>query len=305
MIVVDYFAGAGGWSTAARLAGLHVAAAVNHWARAVETHRANHPDTLHFCQDASLLDPREVPRPDVFLASPECIAHTPANGGEKPHHDASRSTAWCVTRFAELVRPPLVFVENVVEFRSKWVLYPQWRSCLEALGYAVSENVLDAADFGVPQERVRLIIVGVLGARHAPVLAPPRDVARRSALDVIDFTAGRWLRVDAHVEKTRQRAAAGRARFGERFVMPYYGRGSGATGRALDRPIGTLTTKARWAVVDGDMMRMVSVDECRAFMGFPPGYVLTGDQREQHHQLGNAVCPPFAEGVLRQALEAA
>ena len=305
MRAVDYFSGAGGWSTGARLVGLRVSDAVNHWKRSVETHRANHPETTHHCQDAGLLDPRKLARPDVFLASPECLGHTPARGKEQPHHDDSRSTAWCVTRFAELVRPRLLLVENVKEFRSKWVLYPQWKACLEALGYAVSENLLDAADFGVAQERVRLIVVGVRGARRAPVLRPPRSALRLRAIDVIDFSAGRWSPVAAHVEKTRARAAAGRARFGDRFLMPYYGKGSGTTGRDLERPIGTLTTRARWAVVDGDMMRMVSVDECRAFMGFPPGYILTGDVKEQHHQLGNAVCPPFAAEVLRQALEAA
>lgn len=51
------------------------------------------------------------------------------------------------------------------------------------------------------------------------------------------------------------------SRFGERFVMSYYGFGSDLTGRSLDRPIGTITTLDRWAVVDGDRMRMITANE--------------------------------------------
>ena len=87
--------------------------------------------------------------------------------------------------------------------------------------------------------------------------------------------------------------------------MPYYGSGSGLTGRCLSRPIGTLTTKARWGVVDGDRMRMVSVDEARQFMGFPNGYHLPKSVTEANEMLGNAVCPPMARDLITAIREAA
>jgi len=71
-----------------------------------------------------------------------------------------------------------------------------------------------------------------------------------------------------------QRVANGRRSCGDRFIVPYYGSGSGTTGRSLDRPLGTITTLDRWAPVDGDRMRMLRADECRAAMDFP---LTTGD----------------------------
>ena len=99
-----------------------------------------------------------------------------------------------------------------------------------------------------------------------------------------------------------QRIEAGRAAHGRRFLLSYYGATRG--GRSLDRPLGTVTTKERWALVDGDRLRMLSVDEYRAAMGFPAHYRLPGSKAEQVKLLGNAVCPPMAAAVVRQLAEA-
>jgi DNA (cytosine-5)-methyltransferase 1 len=70
---VDYFAGAGGFSTGAAIAGVKVVAAANHWPRAVESHTRNHPEVRHICQDLNLFDPGELPAFDLLLASPSCL----------------------------------------------------------------------------------------------------------------------------------------------------------------------------------------------------------------------------------------
>jgi DNA (cytosine-5)-methyltransferase 1 len=304
VIAVDLFAGAGGWTEGATRAGVHVAAAVNHWPIAVRSHALNHPATEHRCQDVSLLDPRDLPAHDILLASPACQGHSKARGKERPHHDASRSTAWAVVDVAEVTRPRVLLVENVPDFR-RWVLYPLWREALRRLGYDVTENLLNAADFGVPQERVRLFLVGLRGKAAPAVRAPAgRKVA---ASEILDLAAGPWAPVNqaGRAMATLARIAAGRAAFGRRFLMPYYKSGSGLTGRSLARPIGTITTKDRWAIVDGDRMRMLVVDECRRAMAFRGDYRLLGTRADQMKQLGNAVCPPVAEEVVRQTLEAA
>jgi DNA (cytosine-5)-methyltransferase 1 len=81
-------------------------------------------------------------------------------------------------------------------------------------------------------------------------------------------------------------------------VAPYYGSGSGETGRSLSRPLGTITTRDRWSVINGEQMRMLSADECRAAMGFPADYRLPTTHKEAVHLLGNAVCPPVAADVI-------
>lgn len=295
MNCIDLFAGAGGFSHGARLAGLQVLWAANHWPTAVRWHSANHPHTQHACQDLQQADFRDAPPHDVLLASPACQGHSKARGTDKPHHDAQRATAWAVITCAEVHRPAAVVVENVPDF-ARWALYPAWCAAMHALGYALAPQVIDAADNDTPQHRRRLIIVATRTRHPIDLELEPRPHIPASA--VIDFNAGSWAPVADKVAATRRRVAKGRATFGDRFVMPYYGSGSGLTGRSLARPIGTITTRARWAVVKGDCMRMVSLAENRAFMGFPASYQLPASTTEANHLLGNAVPPYMARNVL-------
>lgn len=304
MNAVDLFAGAGGFSTGARMAGARVLWAANHWPLAVQWHAANHPDTEHACQDLQQADFRAAPAHDLLLASPACQGHSPARGKERPHHDAQRATAWAVVTCAEVHRPAAVIVENVPAYAS-WVLYPAWCAAMTALGYALAPMVLDAADHGVAQQRRRLFIVATR-SKH-PIELRLQRRPHRAAGEVIDFTAGRWSPIErpSRSQRTLARIAAGRRQFGSRFLAPYYGSGSGETGRSLDRPIGTLTTRARWAVIDGDRMRMVSAVEGRELMGFPADYMLPANEAQAWHLIGNAVAPAVARDVIQALREAA
>jgi DNA (cytosine-5)-methyltransferase 1 len=297
MIAVDLFAGAGGFSCGARMAGVHVAWAANHWPTAVEWHTANHPATRHACQDLQQADFRDAPGHDLLLASPACQGHSHARGTDKPHHDGQRATAWAVITCAEVHRPQVVLVENVPEF-TDWLLWPAWCAAMHALGYALAPMVIDAADHGVPQHRQRLFVVATR-TQH-PIALPPIRRAHTPAADIIDFGAGTWSRIDkpGRSRNTLARVAAGRRTHGDRFLAPYYGSGSGETGRSLHRPIGTITTRDRWSVIDGERMRMLSADECRAAMGFPADYQLPARHAQAVHLLGNAVCPPVAADLI-------
>lgn len=304
MRAIDLFAGAGGFSTGAAMAGVKVVWAANHWPAAVQVHANNHPETLHVCQDLQQADWTQVPAHDLLLASPACQGHSLARGKDRPHHDAQRATAWAVVSAAECHQPAVFVVENVPEF-ARWQLYPAWCAAMNALGYALAPMVLDAADHGVAQHRRRLFIVGTR-SKHPIELKLERHEYVPVA-SVIDFSAGRWSPV--HHERrspaTLQRIESGRRRFGCRFVAPYYGSGSGETGRSLDRPLGTVTTRDRWAVIDGERMRMLTAGEARAAMGFPSTYQLPARHRDAMHMLGNAVVPPVARDVITAIRRAA
>lgn len=304
MEAIDLFAGAGGFSEGARLAGVRVVWAANHWPQAVKFHRQNHPETKHSCQDLQQADWREVPRHDVMLASPACQGHSQARGKERPHHDALRSTAWAVVACAEYHRSPVVLVENVPEFR-RWQLYPAWCDAMYRLGYAVAPHLVDSADHGVPQHRSRLFLVCTQTKYPLHLDLPKRQHC--PIADVIQWDAHEWSPVNrpGRSEKTLQRVAAGRAEFGPRFVAPYYSSGSGLTGRSIHRPIGTITTRDRWAVIDGDRMRMLQVPEAKVAMGFPVCYVLPETHRDALFMLGNAVSPPVAADLLTAICAAA
>lgn len=304
MRAIDLFAGAGGFSTGAHAAGARVVWAANHWPTAVQWHAANHPTTEHACQDLQQADFRDAPAHDLLLASPACQGHSRARGTDKPHHDAQRATAWAVITCAEVHRPPVVLVENVPEF-ADWVLWPAWCAAMSALGYALAPMVLDAADHGVPQHRRRLFVVATRSKHPIELVFPQRDPT--PAAEIIDFNAGTWSPIvkPGRSPSTLARVAAGRRAHGARFVAPYYGSGSGETGRSLQRPLGTITTRDRWAVIDGDRMRMLTADECRAAMGFPAGYRLPEQHKAAVHLLGNAVCPPVATDLINAIRQAA
>lgn len=306
MRAIDLFAGMGGFSTGARRAGLDVVWAANHWPAAVEFHARNHPDTHHVCQDLQQADWQQVPAHDVMLASPCCQGHSRARGKAKNNkaHDASRSTAWAVISAAEYHEQPLVIVENVEDF-TYWKLYPAWLQAMNALGYAVSPHLVDTADLGVPQNRVRLFLVCTKS--KAPLVLDLPKFDHLGADTFVDFDAGNWSLVEKPKRSpaTLERVRNGRAQFGARFVAPYYGRGSGKTGRDLARPIGTITTRDRWALIDGDRMRMLTKYENAAAMGFGPETILPEQHKLAVHMLGNAVPPPAAEQIIRAAVKAA
>lgn len=297
MKAIDLFAGAGGFSTGALMAGCNVVWAANHWQAAVEVHALNHPGAQHICQDLHQARWEAVPAHDILLASPCCQGHSKARGkaSGNPQHDASRSTAWAVVSAAEFHRPAFAVVENVPEFL-KWTLFPAWQAAMQALGYSLQPHILDAADHGTPQHRERMFIV--LARAKSPLVL---DLPKRThvpASSFVDFGAGKWQPIDkpGRAPATLARIAEGRRVHGARFISSYYGNERG--GRSLARPIGTITTRDRHAVVDGDRMRMLSVHEARTAMGFPTNYQLPANQRLSMHLLGNAVCPPVARDVI-------
>jgi DNA (cytosine-5)-methyltransferase 1 len=299
MRAVDLFAGAGGFTQGASQAGVDVVWAANHWQIAVDAHSANHPSAIHVCQDLQQADFTQLPEHELLLASPACQGHSKARGVDRPQHDVTRATAWAVIAAVEAAMPQALIVENVPEF-ADWQLFPIWRQALEAYGYQVSTQVLDAADAGTPQHRERLFVVG---SRQGAIDIEAPQAEHVPASSFIDFESGSWSAIDkpGRAQKTLDRIARGRLEFGTTpFLAPYYGSGSGKTGRSLDRPIGTITTRDRWSLIKGDRMRMLTVAEYAAAMGFPRGYVLETSRKKAIHLLGNAVPPQLAAHVISQ-----
>ncbi|MEE8058399.1 MAG: DNA cytosine methyltransferase [Pseudomonadales bacterium] len=301
---VDLFAGLGGNTTGAKQVGIDILWAANHKRMAVDFHELNHPEVQHRCQDLQQADWSLLPSHDVMLASPCCQGHTKARGKEGPYHHKSRATAWAPVDCAAYHNPELVMIENVTELL-KWSLFPHWKSCWNTMGYSLSINILDAADYGIPQHRNRVFIIGTKS--KSPIQINLNKVEHTPISQVIDLNAAKWSLVEkpGRAKTTLSRVANGRKSFGDTFVMPYYTSGSGLTGRSIDRPIGTVTTKDRWAVVNGDKMRMFTVEEYRQAMSFPKSTILPKRKDHAIHFLGNATCPELVSQVLETALKAA
>ncbi|MGN0787100.1 MAG: DNA cytosine methyltransferase [Christensenellales bacterium] len=118
---VDNFAGGGGASTGIEFAiGRSVDVAINHDPDAIAMHRANHPTTKHYCEDVWEIDPIEVSEgKEVTLAwfSPDCKHFSRAKGG-KPVDKSIRGLAWVAIKWALLVRPKVIMLENVPEIQT-------------------------------------------------------------------------------------------------------------------------------------------------------------------------------------------
>lgn len=186
-LVVDNFAGGGGASTGIELAtGYSVDIAINHDPEAIKMHKANHPYTKHYCEDVWQVDPvKACNGHPVGLAwfSPDCKHFSKAKGG-KPKDKFIRGLAWVACRWAGLVRPRVIMLENVEEFKTWGPLnrghhpikakqgktFEKFVKQLTDLGYEVQFKELVAADYGAPTMRKRFFMIARCDGR--PIVWP-------------------------------------------------------------------------------------------------------------------------------------
>lgn len=175
-LIVDNFAGGGGASTGIELAtGYSVDIAINHDPEAIKMHKANHPNTKHYCENVWSVDPvKACNGHPVGLAwfSPDCKHFSKAKGG-KPKDKNIRGLAWVALRWAGLVRPRVIMLENVEEFKTWGPLnrghhpikakqgktFEKFVQQLNDLGYTVEFKELIAADYGAPTMRKRFFLI--------------------------------------------------------------------------------------------------------------------------------------------------
>ncbi len=154
-IIVDNFAGGGGASTGIEMAvGRSVDIAINHDPEAIRMHKANHPNTEHYCEDVWDVDPAEACKGrKVGLAwfSPDCTHFSRAKGG-KPVDKNIRGLAWVTLRWAYLVRPRVIMLENVPEIRSWGPLDENGKPVKERAGETFNGFIGALSGEGLPKE---------------------------------------------------------------------------------------------------------------------------------------------------------
>lgn len=198
-LIIDNFAGGGGASTGIEIATGHpVDIAINHDPEAIRMHRANHPSTKHYCESVWDVDPIEVCRGRaVGLAwfSPDCKHFSKAKGG-KPKDKKIRGLAWVALRWAAMVRPRVIMLENVEEFKTWGPLnrrhhpikakqgetFNKFCSQLNKLGYQIEFNELVAADYGTPTMRKRFFMIARCDGK--PITWPQPTHAPKDSKDV-------------------------------------------------------------------------------------------------------------------------
>jgi DNA (cytosine-5)-methyltransferase 1 len=207
--------------------------------------------------------------------------------------------------------PRWIVMENVVYMRP-WSRYPELIQDLQCMGYHVNEEVLDAAEFGVPQKRRRLFVMCDLEAEPS-ALKFTRPRSEQNVRDILDPDS-EWemtpLFKKGRAADTKARAKRAIAELGESkpFLIVYYGTDGCGGWQRLDRPLRTVTTVDRFALVrpsnGGHRMRMLQVSELKRAMGLAPTFKLPkGTRRDKIRLLGNGVCPPVMKAVVRNLLK--
>ncbi|GGW24152.1 type II DNA modification methyltransferase [Gemmobacter lanyuensis] len=186
-MIIDSFAGGGGASTGIEQAlGRSPDVAINHSAKALALHAANHPETIHLDSNIWDVEPLTVTRGrhvGLLWASPDCKHFSKAKGGA-PRDRNIRDLAWVVVRWAKWAKPDVILMENVEEFLT-WgpvgedgqpikefagQTFDLWVSQLKELGYKVQHRELRACDYGAPTIRKRFFLVARRDGR--PIVWP-------------------------------------------------------------------------------------------------------------------------------------
>ncbi len=284
-ITVDNFAGGGGASTGIEWAlGRPVDIAINHDPVAIAMHKTNHPHTRHLCDSVWNASPRDVAggRPvSLCWLSPDCKHFSKAKGG-KPVDKNIRGLAWIAVRWAATVRPRVIILENVEEFKTWGPLtkdgYPDpdkkgrtfnaFINALKRQGYQVDFRELRACDYGAPTTRKRFFMIARCdgnpivwpNATHGHPNSPEVNAGIlkpwRTAAEIIDWSLpckSIFERKRPLAENTMRRIARGIKKFvidnPNPFIIKVNHHSSDFRGQVINKPIQTITAKNGWGIV--------------------------------------------------------
>ncbi|AEV34186.1 site-specific DNA methylase [Owenweeksia hongkongensis DSM 17368] len=319
--IIDLFCGAGGLTSgASKVDNVQVIACVNHDAKAIESHKANHPEVVHFTEDvrnpemihalAKMVQHERELDPDCIIlvwASLECTNFSKAKGG-LPRDADSRTLAECLYTYIDELNPDGLWIENVEEFmawgplddngkplsRNKGEDYINWRDTIIDMGFAYEYGIFNAADYGAFTSRKRFFAQFM--REGLPIIWPqpthsktngtlPKWKAVKSVLDFTDKGQSIFTRKKPLVENTLKRIYAGLVKYvaggDESFLAQYNGGGHDQRVYGEDRPLTSISTNNRHALVQPDFLIDYQYNSSARTLENPAPTILTKD----HHAL--------------------
>jgi DNA (cytosine-5)-methyltransferase 1 len=327
-IAIDLFSGCGGLTLGLKQAGFHVVAAVERDPLAAETYKANHQEVRVWLQDIRKLPATKVMHElhlecgelDLLAGCPPCQGFSTMTtlNGKKPMRHPLNELVFDFLRFARTLRPKAIMFENVPGIvHSKQ--FKKLLLSLDHLGYQYEYAVLDAAKYGVPQRRRRLILVG---SRVGHVHLAQETRIRRTVRDVLQRLANRLRNDPLHTlgERHSPRIAAiirsipknggSRMDLGQRSQLKCHRTCDGfkdVYGRmAWDDVAPTITSgcfnPSKGRFLHPTENRAISLREAALLQSFPPDYFFSLARGKSYvaQMIGNALPPEF---IRRHALQ--
>lgn len=335
LTAVDLFCGSGAVTEALRRQGYRVRVAVDNDPVACLTYKQNHYHTRMICDDITKIDPAThskfvgIGPVDLLIVCAPC---QPFSSQNRAHKEAlmtdarARLLLQCV-KFAQALKPAVLLFENVSGLaapHNKFLL-EQLKAELASEGYLLSEpRRIDAADMGVPQRRVRCVMVAgrtseAMGEFENAMLTPASMTVREAIGHLPALSSGERSDSDPlHFARTHKEIVLERLRHigrngGSRSDLPkplqlacHQGRNSSFSdvyGRMQwDDVAPTLTTgctdvtKGRFAHPEQD--RAITLREAALLQTFPPKYRFSGNASQIARQIGNAVPVTMLEALL-------
>ena len=343
MIGVDLFSGAGGLSVGAIASGVRIALAVESDPHAASTYSANHPTVdllLHDIRHIPNLPPIETTQPTVVFGGPPCQGFSTSNQRTRHLNNPANHLYVHFIRHVRSIRPTFVVFENVKGFLETkgGFFFSAVVGELRALGYSVTHDVLTATDYGVPQRRSRLFIVGSLEdpprlpepavTKPVPVSAAVGDLPHLDNGASIHATSygsapqsdySRLLRDDQNictnnlvtrnadyiVERYKHIPPGGNWRhIPARLMSNYADRTRCHDGiyhrLSWDSPSIVIGNYRKNMLIHPSVHRGLSVREAARIQSFPDSYIFTGSIGFQQQQVANAVPPMLAQAVFEE-----
>lgn len=300
MRVVSLFSGAGGLDLGFKMAGHDIVWANDLYEDAVETYKYNLGNHI-ICKDIANIDTKEIPECDIIIGGFPCQGFSVAN--MKRHESDERNALYRqLIRVIEAKKPKFFLAENVRGLISlgKGAVFNMILNDFSQLGYKVSYKILNAADYGVPQTRQRVIIVGVRNDLNFEYVfpTPTNDKTGENGLPL-------WISVGealSHIPDPDSPNELSNHEY-SKYKLQF----NGYLGhRALnpEKPAPTVTARGdnKGGVVilpHPNGTRRMSCRELAAVQSFPLDYKFLGNRSSVYRQIGNAVPPLLGYAVAK------
>lgn len=301
---VSLFAGCGGLDLGFENAGFNIVWANDFNKKVEETYRRNHKETELVIKSIVDINPDEIPECDVIIGGPPCQSWSAAGAG-KGKEDSRGQLFYDYVRIIKAKRPTAFVAENVKGIVSKKHLesFMEIVSLFDDAGYKVVTKVLNAKNYGVPQDRERVFIVGVLKELDIDFDFPAMThkdgnyITLKEAIgDLVDnpgeYHEGSFSSMFMSRNRKRGWDEVG-------FTVQASGR---QTQIHPDSPDMILVEKDK-RVFDPDsdkLIRRMSVRECARIQTFPDDFEFLSTLDENYKMIGNAVPVKLAEAVAKQ-----